>query len=115
MSSPARVIFRVNGEEKEGRELWSVFPNSTRYEQLSLGLGQAERESRVLFPNRRQQFLREARGAMPEGFPQSRMLFPNSRQAENVILARHSRASAGAPLRSGLAGDCGHSVCGRDC
>ncbi len=35
MSSPARVIFRVNWEEKEGRELWSVFPNSTRYEQLS--------------------------------------------------------------------------------
>ena len=95
MSSPARVIFRVNGEEKEGRERWSVLPNSTRYEQLSPGLGQAERESRVLFPNR--------------------MLFPNSRQAENVVLAGHARASAGAPLRSGLAGDCGRSVCGRDC
>ena len=115
MSSPARVIFRVNWEEKEGRELWSVLHNSTRYEQLSPGLGQAERESRVLFPNSRQQFPREARGAVPEGFPQSRMLFPNSRQAGNVVLAHHSRASAGAPLRSGRAFDCGRSVCGRDC
>jgi hypothetical protein len=68
VSSPARIIFRVNWEEKEGRELWSVFPNSTRYEQLSPVLGQAERESRVLFPNRRQQFLREARGPCQRAF-----------------------------------------------
>ena len=67
MSSPARVIFRVNWQEEEGRKLWSVFPNSTRYEQLSPGLGQAERESRVLFPNSRQQFPREARGGRARG------------------------------------------------
>ena len=68
MSSPGRIIFRVNGEEKEGRELGSVFPNSTRYEQLSPVLGQAERASRELFPNRRQQFLREARGPCQRAF-----------------------------------------------
>ena len=67
MSSPARVIFRVNWEEKEGRELWSVLHNSTRYEQLSPVVGQAERESRVLFPNSRQQFPREARGGRARG------------------------------------------------
>jgi len=49
VSSPARVIFRVNWEEKEGRELWSVFPNSTRYEQLSpvVGAGRARKPGAV--------------------------------------------------------------------